>query len=61
MIRYLGSKKTPEGGTLYVFLVNGAQKELREASLKQYPGCYEALPPEAKERIRANRSWMSKL
>jgi len=33
----MGSKTTPEGATLYVFLVNGAQKEVREGALKQYP------------------------
>jgi len=52
MIRYMGSKKTPDGATLYVFLVNGAQKEVREGALKQYPGCYEALPPDAKQKNR---------
>jgi len=61
MIRYMGSKTTPEGATLYVFLVNGAQKEVREGALKQYPGCYEALPPAAKQKIEANRRWMSNL
>ena len=61
MIRYVGTKKTSEGGVLYIFLINGLQKEIREASLKQYPGCYEALPATAKARISANRAWMSKL
>lgn len=61
MIKYMGSKKTTEGGTLYVFLVNGLQKEVRESALKQHPGCYEALPPAAKAKIDANRRWMAKL
>jgi len=61
MIKYLGSKKTDQGGTLYVFLINGVQKEIRESALKQYPGCYEALPPAAKANISANRAWMQKL
>lgn len=61
MIKYLGSKKTDQGGTLYVFLINGVQKEIRESALKQYPGCYEALPPAAKAKISANRQWMQKL
>ncbi len=61
MIRYVGTKKTDEGSVLYIFLINGLQKEIREAALKQYPGCYEALPATAKARISANRAWMSKL
>jgi len=61
MIRYVGTKKTNEGAVLYIFLINGLQKEIREAALKQYPGCYEALPATAKARISANRAWMSKL
>lgn len=61
MIKYLGSKKTDQGGTLYVFLINGQQKEIRESALKQHPGCYEALPPAAKAKIGANRAWMQKL
>ncbi|MET0264619.1 MAG: hypothetical protein ABW202_03310 [Duganella sp.] len=60
MIRYLGTKNTKDGGVLYIFLINGLQKEIREASLKQYPGCYEALPDTAKARISANRAWLSK-
>eukprot|EP01032_Pedospumella_encystans_P022491 gene22491-25485_t len=40
MIKYIGTRKTSEGGTLYVFLINGLQKEVRESALKQYPGCY---------------------
>ncbi|SFG72562.1 hypothetical protein SAMN05518865_11717 [Duganella sp. CF458] len=61
MIKYLGTKKTDQGGTVYVFLINGLQKEVREGSLKQYPGCYEALPPAAKAKISANRAWFQKL
>jgi hypothetical protein len=61
MIKYLGTKKNPQGGTLYVFLINGLQKEIRESALKQYPGCYEALPAAAKAQISANRAWMQKL
>ena len=61
MIKYLGTKKTDQGGTLYVFLINGLQKEIRESALKQYPGCYEALPAAAKAQISANRAWMQKL
>lgn len=61
MIRYVGTKKTDEGSVLYIFLINGLQKEIREGALKQYPGCYEALPATAKARISANRAWMSKL
>jgi hypothetical protein len=60
MIKYLGSKSTSDGGVLYVFLINGLQKEIKERALKQYPGCYEALPPTAKARISANRAWLSK-
>lgn len=61
MIKYIGTKKTSEGGILYVFLINGLQKEIREASLKQHPGCYDALPSAAKAKISANRAWMSKI
>lgn len=61
MIRYMGTRKNMEGATVYVFVINGAQKEIREGALKQYPGCYEALPASAKAKIAANRDWMSKL
>jgi hypothetical protein len=61
MIKYLGTKKSDQGGTLYVFLINGLQKEIRESALKQHPGCYEALPAAAKAKINANRAWMQKL
>jgi hypothetical protein len=61
MIRYMGTRKNMEGATVYVFLINGQQKEIREAALKQHPGCYEALPASAKAKIAADRSWMSKL
>lgn len=61
MIKYIGTRKTSEGGTLYVFLINGLQKEVRENALKQYPGCYDALPATAKAKISANRAWMSKI
>lgn len=61
MIKYLGTKKTSDGGVLYLFLINGLHKEVREVALKQHPGCYEALPASAKSRIAANRQWMSKL
>ena len=61
MIKYLGTKKTSDGSTLYVFLINGLQKEVREGALKMHPGCYEVLPPAAKSKIAANRQWMSKL
>jgi hypothetical protein len=61
MIKYLGTRKTDQGGMLYVFLVNGQEKQVRESALKQYPGCYEALPESAKARILANRKWLQKL
>ncbi|MTV54342.1 hypothetical protein [Pseudoduganella buxea] len=62
MIKYLGTRKTDQGATVvYVFLINGAEKEIRESALKQYPGCYEALPAAAKARISANRAWLQKL
>lgn len=61
MIKYLGTRKTDQGATLYVFLVNGAEKQIRESALKQYPGCYEALPASAKAKIGANRAWLQKL
>jgi hypothetical protein len=60
MIKYIGTRKSGEVGTLYVFLINGQQKEVRESALKQYPGCYDALPSAAKAKISANRAWLSK-
>ena len=61
MIRYMGTRKTEDGATIYVFIVNGLKKEVREMALKQHPGCYEVLPAATKARIAANRAWMSKL
>ncbi|MGZ5200338.1 MAG: hypothetical protein ACXWC4_11260 [Telluria sp.] len=61
MIRYMGTRKNAEGATVYVFVVNGIQKEVREHAFKQYPGCYDALPASAKAKIAANRAWLSKL
>lgn len=61
MIRYMGTRKNSEGVNVYVFIVNGLEKEVREAALKQHPGCYEALPASAKAKIAANRNWLSKL
>lgn len=61
MIRYMGTRKNAEGATVYVFVINGLQKEVRENALKQYPGCYDALPASTKAKIVANRNWMSKL
>ncbi len=61
MIRYMGTRKNDQGAELYVFLVNGMQKEVREHALKQHPGCFEALPATVKARIAANRAWLSKL
>ena len=61
MIKYMGTRKTDEGSVVYIFLINGLQKEVRESALKQHPGCYEALPATAKARIIANRAWLSKL
>ena len=61
MIRYMGTRKTEDGATVYVFIVNGLKKEVREMALKQHPGCYEALPAATKANSAANRAWMSKL
>ncbi len=61
MIRYMGTRKNMEGATVYVFVINGLQKEVRETALKQHPGCYEALPASAKAKIEANRNWMKNL
>ena len=61
MIRYMGTRKNMEGATVYVFVVNGLQKEIREAALKSHPGCFEALPASAKAKIEANRNWMKNL
>jgi hypothetical protein len=61
VIRYLGTRKNAEGVSVYVFIVNGLEKEVREAALKQHPGCYEALPASVKAQIAANRAWLSRL
>jgi hypothetical protein len=61
VIRYLGTRKNTEGAPVYVFIVNGLEKEVREHALKQHPGCYEALPARVKAQIAANRAWLSKL
>lgn len=61
MIRYMGTRNNADGAAVYVFIVNGMQKEVREHALKQHPGCYEALPATVKARITANRNWLSKL
>jgi hypothetical protein len=61
MIRYMGTRKNREGATVYVFVVNGLQKEVRESAFKQHPGCFEALPASTKAKISASRAWMSKL
>ena len=61
MIRYMGTRKNDDGAAVYVFLVTGMQKEVREHALKQHPGCYEALPATVKAQIAANRAWLSRL
>lgn len=61
VIRYMGTRKNGDGAAVYVFIVNGLEKEVREGALKQHPGCYEALPASVKAKIAANRDWLSKL
>ena len=61
VIRYMGIRKNAEGASVYVFIVNGLEKEVREHALKQHPGCYEALPASVKAKIAANRAWLGKL
>ena len=61
MIRYMGTRKNDEGAAVYVFIVNGMHKEVREHALKQHPGCSEPLPASVKAKIAANRAWLSKL
>jgi hypothetical protein len=56
----MGTRKNAQGVAVYVFIVNGLEKEVREHSLKQHPGCYEALPAREKAQIAANRAWLSK-
>jgi hypothetical protein len=57
----MGTRQNGEGAAVYVFIVNGMQKEVREHALKQHPGCYEALPAAVRARIAANRDWLSRL
>ena len=61
MIRYMGTRTNSDGAAVYVFIVNGMQKEVREHALKQHPGCFDALPASVKAKIAANRAWLSKL
>ncbi|UVW29826.1 hypothetical protein [Massilia sp. H6] len=61
MIRYMGTRTNSDGAAVYVFIVNGMQKEVREHALKQHPGCFDALPATVKAKIAANRAWLSKL
>jgi len=61
VIRYMGTRKNEEGAAVYIFIVNGMQKEVREHALKQHPGCYEALPASVKAQIAASRAWLSRL
>jgi hypothetical protein len=61
MIRYLGTRTTPENKTLYLFLINGMRKEVRESAFRQYPGCFEALPLEVRKKIEDNRRWLAQL
>jgi hypothetical protein len=61
VIRYMGTRKNAEGASVYIFIVNGMEKEVREHALKQHPGCYEALPASVKAKIAANRAWLGKL
>ncbi len=61
MIKYVGTRKSSEGATVYVFVINGLHREVRESALKQHPGCYDALPATAKAEISQHRTWMAKL
>lgn len=61
LIRYMGIRKTDDGGKLYVFVVNGLRKEVKEANLKQHPGCFDALPASVKDEIAKNRAWLSRV
>ena len=51
MVRYMGERRNADGETVYVFLVNGAEKSLRAADLHHYPDCYEVLPAPVKAHI----------
>ncbi|MEN9865002.1 MAG: hypothetical protein RL748_592 [Pseudomonadota bacterium] len=59
LIRYMGIRKTEDGGKLYVFVVNGQQKQIKQADLKLHPGCYDALPASVKEQIAKDRQWLA--
>jgi hypothetical protein len=61
VIRYMGIRKSAEGGKVYVFVINGQQKEIKETNLKLHPGTFEALPASVKAEIAKNRAWMSKI
>lgn len=61
MIRYIGKRTNEENATLYVFLINGMRKEIRETAFKQYPGTFEKLPKSVREQIEENRRWLSQI
>ncbi len=61
LIRYMGTRTKDDGSKVYVFVVNGLQKEIRESALKQHPGCYDALPSSVKDQIAKNRAWLSRV
>lgn len=51
MVRYMGERINAAGETVYVFLVNGIEKTVREADLVHYPDCYDVLPAPVKAHI----------
>lgn len=61
MIKYVGTRKVAEGNTVHVFVVNGQQKEVKETSLKQHPGYFDAMPHSVQERINNNKKWISQI
>lgn len=55
MIKYMGTHTNADGVTLYAFLVNGVERELREEALTNVPGFYESLPAPLRAQLEAQR------
>lgn len=60
MIKYIGKKQKSGSSNIYLFLINGLEKEVGEFAFRKYPECYRLLPQKIKEEIEANKKWLSR-
>lgn len=51
MVKYMGERRDAGGELVYVFLVNGKEKAVRQADLRHYPDCLDVLPAPVKAHI----------